>query len=109
LSLLAMTAWSDERTSVSVGSASAPVTPNAASEGPVATMATVLLVEPPITKPPMSALLPFRTCMRAEMFARRAPVAAAAAGVHRLTTVGLFCAVLVSVSAPMSGPACAGS
>jgi hypothetical protein len=41
-SLVAITAWSEERTSVSVGLASAFAMPYCASDGPVATIATVL-------------------------------------------------------------------
>src|SRR5688572_2014443 len=71
LSLVASVAWSEERTSLKVGLASALVMPNGTSEGPVATIATVLFAEPPITKPPMITSLPVSTCMRVEMLPRR--------------------------------------
>src|SRR5688572_19634916 len=70
-SLVARTAWSEERTSVSLGFARGLAMPNAASEGPVATMATVLLPPVPITKPAIITSLPVSTCMRVEMLARR--------------------------------------
>src|SRR5258706_15836815 len=72
LSLVAMTDWSDERTSVSVGLASALGMPNGGSEGPVATIATVFGVEPPITKPPIITSLPESTCTRVDRFVMRA-------------------------------------
>src|SRR5690348_4878159 len=46
--------------------------PNAVSEGPVATIATVLLVEPLTMKPAIITLLPVSTCMRVERFTSRA-------------------------------------
>src|SRR5438270_203167 len=65
-SLVAMTAPSEERTTVSVGLASALATPAAASEGPVAVMTTVLLAVPPMMRPPISTLSPTPTRPRVE-------------------------------------------
>src|SRR6185437_12941713 len=70
-SLVATTDWSEERTSVRVGFMSGLVTPKAASEGPVATIATVLLLDPPMMKPPIMTSLPVRTSPRVEMLPRR--------------------------------------
>src|SRR6185437_9954554 len=70
-SLVATTDWSEERTSVRVGFMSGLVTPKAASEGPVATIATVLLLDPPMMKPPIMTSLPVSTSPRVEMFPRR--------------------------------------
>jgi hypothetical protein len=70
-SLVAMTAWSEERTSVRVGLASAFAMPSCVSDGPVATIATVLLAEPPITNPAIITSLPVSTCMRVETLTRR--------------------------------------
>ncbi len=70
-SFVASTAWSNWRTRVNVGLASALAMPYWVSDGPVATIATVFAAEPPITKPPISTSLPVSTCMRVEMFARR--------------------------------------
>jgi hypothetical protein len=47
------------------------VMPKAASDGPVATIATVLLPVPPITKPPIITSCPVRTSPRVEMLPRR--------------------------------------
>src|SRR5258706_395365 len=71
LSLVAITAWSEERTSVSVGFASGLAMPKAASDGPVATIATVLLAEPPITKPPIRTSFPVSTLARVDRFTKR--------------------------------------
>ncbi len=71
LSLVASTTWSDWRTRLNVGLASALAMPYCVSDGPVATIATCLLAKPPITKPPMSTSLPVSTCMRVEMLPRR--------------------------------------
>src|SRR5262245_3333369 len=99
-SLVAMTAWSDERTRVIFGLASGLAMPNAASDGPVATIATVLFVEPPITKPPIITSLPVCTCMRVEMFPRRGgfEIAKVAA------TVQLAVIALVVYVVPASDP-----
>ena len=69
--LVRITAWSEERTSVIEGFANGLEMPNCWSEGPVATIATVLLVDPPITKPPIITSLPVSTLARVEMFPRR--------------------------------------
>src|SRR5258706_365983 len=71
LSLVAITTWSDWRTRLSVGLASALAMPNGTSDGPVATIATCCGPLPLITKPPIITSLPVSTCMRVEMFARR--------------------------------------
>src|SRR6185312_3161347 len=70
-SLVATVVWSEERTICSVGLARKFAMPNGASEGPVAVTATVLLVEPPMMKPPIITLLPVSTCIRVEMLPRR--------------------------------------
>src|SRR5260221_10214306 len=70
-SLVAMTDWSEERTSCSVGSESEPATPKLASEGPMARTTTVLGDEPLITKPPIITLKPVCTWPRVEMLASR--------------------------------------
>src|SRR5260221_323924 len=70
-SLVAMTAWSDERTSGSAGLASAPVTPKFVSDGPVARTTTVLALAPLMTKPPIITLKPVCTWPRVEMLASR--------------------------------------
>src|SRR5260221_12719230 len=70
LSFVAMVAWSEERTSCSVGLASALVMPKFAREGPMARTTTVLATAPPMTKPPVITSLPVRTCPRGEMFDR---------------------------------------
>src|SRR6185437_14493342 len=54
-----------------VGFMSGLVMPKAASEGPVATIATVLLAEPPMMKPPIITLSPVSTSPRVEMLPRR--------------------------------------
>src|SRR5436190_19998469 len=71
-SFVATTVWSDDRTSVSVGLASAFAMPYCVREGPVTTIATRFAALPPITKPPIITSLPVSTCMRVEMLARRA-------------------------------------
>src|SRR5258708_33884235 len=71
LSLVAITAWSDDRTSVSVGLASGLAMPNCASDGPDPTTATVLVAEPPTTKPPIITSLPVSTRPRAETLPSR--------------------------------------
>src|SRR5258708_22313478 len=70
-SLVAMTDWSDERTSCSVGLDSAPLTPKFASDGPMARTTTVLAVDPLMTKPPIITSKPVCTWPRVEMLARR--------------------------------------
>src|SRR5688572_22214837 len=66
-----MTAWSDERTSDIVGFANGLGMPKLASDGPVATIATVLGAEPPITKPLIITLFPVCTCPRVDRFPSR--------------------------------------
>src|SRR5260221_13027054 len=75
-SLVAMTDWSDERTSCSVGLGSAPLTPKLASDGPMARTTTVLAIAPLMTKPPIITLKPVCTWPRVEMLARRGGLAA---------------------------------
>src|SRR5260221_9856425 len=70
-SLVAITAWSDWRTSESVGLASAFAMPYCASDGPVATIARRLGAEPPTMKPPIITSFPVSTCMRVEILLRR--------------------------------------
>src|SRR5258706_545298 len=70
-SLAAMTVWSDCRTSESVGFASGFAMPYCVSDGPVATIATLLVVVPLMMKPPISTSLPVPTRMRVEMLPRR--------------------------------------
>src|SRR5258707_4449456 len=70
-SLVAMTDWSDERTSCSVGLGSAPLTPKLASDGPMARTTTVLAIAPLMTKPPIITSKPVCTWPRVEMLARR--------------------------------------
>jgi hypothetical protein len=80
--LLSTTAWSDSRTRVMTGLANGLAMPKLESEGPVATIATVLGAEPPITKPPIITSLPVRTTPRVLMFPRRGgPLALIAANV----------------------------
>src|SRR6185437_1121380 len=95
-SLTASTAWSDWRTSWMVGFMSGLVMPKAASEGPVATMATVLLVEPPMMKPPIMTLSPVRTSPRVEMLPRRVGLEVALK-----VAVTEAAAVIVIVQAPL--------
>src|SRR5881394_3238839 len=63
-SLVAMTVWSDCRTSESVGLASAFAMPYCVSEGPVATIATVCEVVPWMMRPPIITSLPVSTWPR---------------------------------------------
>src|SRR5260221_14659637 len=70
LSFVAMVAWSEERTSCSVGLASALLMPKFTREGPMARTTTVLATEPPMTKPPIITSLPENTCPRVERLAR---------------------------------------
>src|SRR5258706_2519812 len=67
LSLVAITTWSDWRTRLSVGLASAFAMPNGTSDGPVATIATCCGPLPWITKPPIITSLPVNTWPRVEM------------------------------------------
>src|SRR5258706_5416223 len=70
-SLVAMTALSEERTSVNVGLASGFEMPKLASDGPAAVITSVLLAEPQTMKPAIITSLPVNTCPRVEMFASR--------------------------------------
>src|SRR6185369_11472247 len=67
-SLVAMTAPSEERTSVIVGLASGLAMPALASEGPAAVITTVFGALPPITKPAIITSLPVSTSPRVERF-----------------------------------------
>src|SRR5258706_6749195 len=75
-SLVAMTDWSEERTRVSVGFASAFAIPKLASDGPATLITTVFGVEPPMMNPAIITSLPVSTCMRVEILARRGVFAA---------------------------------
>ena len=54
----------------STGSLSAPVTPSAAREGPIARNATFLATTPSMIKPPIKTSLPTPTWVRLEILAR---------------------------------------
>src|SRR6185436_13285363 len=71
LSFTAMVAWSAMRTKVTVGSDRGLLIPNAASEGPLAVITTVLLAAPSMTMPAMATLSPSRISMRVDMLPRR--------------------------------------
>src|SRR6188474_2166168 len=71
LSFVAMTAWSEERTSVSVGLASGLAIPKFARFGPATLITTVFAVGPPTMNPAIITSLPVNTCMRVEMLDRR--------------------------------------
>ncbi len=71
----------------SVGSASAPATPCADSDGPSARTSTCLLPVPCTMKPAMPTLSPVSTCRRVEMFPRLATPVAAASGSGARRTV----------------------
>src|SRR5258706_496386 len=101
LSLVAITAWSEERTSVSVGFANGLAIPKAASEGPVATTATGCGPLPRITNPPIITSLPVSTCMRVEMFARRAEGLASKVAVTALALSMVTVQPPVPVQAPL--------
>src|SRR5258706_383983 len=123
LSLVAITAWSEERTRVSVGFASGLAIPRArAGEGrpgggggwgrgwggpraggggPVPTPATVLWAGPRITNPPIITSLPVSTCMRVEMFARRAEGLASKVAVTALALSMVTVQPPVPVQAPL--------
>src|SRR5689334_21874453 len=60
-----------ELNSVSTGRASAPVTPNAASEGPIPRTSIVAVPGPESAKPPVSTLAPDPELARAERLTRR--------------------------------------
>src|SRR5258706_583786 len=77
-SLVAMTALSEERTSISVGLASGFVIPELASDGPATLTTIVLLDGPPTMRPAIITSLPVSTCPRVEMLNRRAGLAAGA-------------------------------
>src|SRR4051812_45080386 len=78
LSLLTRAVVDPAENTSSLGSASTPVTPNAASDGPMARIKTVLEDVPPMTKPANSAFSPTPTRVRAETFMSRAADAGAA-------------------------------
>src|SRR5258706_221573 len=75
LSLISLTALSEERTRVSVGLASGFAIPKLASDGPATLITTVLGVLPPMMNPAIITSLPVSTCMRVEIFARRGVLA----------------------------------
>src|SRR5258706_3253495 len=75
LSLDAMIALSEERTSVSVGLANGLAMPKLASDGPATVTTTVFAVEPSMMNPAIITSLPVSTWPRVEMLARRGRLA----------------------------------
>src|SRR5260221_13314888 len=90
-SLLATVVWFAERIRVSFGLASALAMPKFASDGPVATIATVLLEVPLTTKPAIITSWPVNTCARVDRFMSRGGVKIA---------VTLFAVFSVTLQAP---------
>src|SRR5258706_8860322 len=70
-----MTDWSEERTRVSVGFASAFAIPKLVSDGPATLITTVFAVEPRMMNPAIITSLPVSTRPRVEMLARRGRLA----------------------------------
>src|SRR5215831_2768222 len=99
-SLVAITALSEERTSVSDGLASGLLMPNGTSEGPVAVIATVLGVEPPMMRPAIITLLPVSTFNRVGMLKRRGGLV-----VDTTENVTVACAAGACVASPAWLPA----
>src|SRR5258706_171415 len=71
LSLVAMTALSEERTRVSVGLASGLAMPKLASDGPATVTTSVFAVAPPMMNPAIITSLPVSTWPRVERLASR--------------------------------------
>src|SRR6185436_9577254 len=100
-SLLAIVAWSAERTSRSVGSPSGLAMPAAASEGPRARTMTVFAAEPPMMKPPIMTSLPVSTCPRVEMPNRRTFGAGGGVWLEPNVAVAVTGAVTATVQLPV--------